>query len=200
MNSYRTITKTSEGIYKEKGSKFIAYAYPVNTAEEIKSIIDELKKKYYDARHICYAYALQPDGAAFRANDDGEPSGTAGKPIHGVLLTNKLTYALIAVVRYFGGVKLGTSGLIQAYREAAADAILNNEIIEKTVDVEFDISFEYPLLNEVMRIMKEEDCILMKQNFEMTCEIHFKICKEKAEKVAQRLLKVNGLVLEQQEY
>lgn len=199
MNSYKTITNTSEGIYKEKGSKFIAYAYPVNTLEEIKSIIDELKKKYYDARHICYAYALGANGAIFRANDDGEPSGTAGKPIHGVLLSNNITYTLIAVIRYFGGVKLGTSGLIHAYREAAADAILNNEIIEKTVDIFFQISFEYPLLNEVMRIMKEEDCIMLKQNFEMTCEISFKISKANAEKVAQRLEKISGLVLEQQE-
>jgi uncharacterized YigZ family protein len=143
LNSYFTIKSTSEGIYKEKGSKFIAYAYPVRSIDEIKTILDGLKKEYYDARHICYAYSLEADGSAYRSNDDGEPSGTAGKPIHGVLLSNNITFALIVVVRYFGGVKLGTSGLIHAYREAAADVILNNEIIERTVDLEYLIRFEY---------------------------------------------------------
>lgn len=197
MNSYFTIKSTSEGIYKEKGSKFIAYAYPVRSIDEIKTILDGLKKEYYDARHICYAYALEADGSAYRSNDDGEPSGTAGKPIHGVLLSNNITYTLIAVVRYFGGVKLGTSGLIHAYRESAADAILNNEIIERTVDLEYLIRFEYPLMNEVMRIMKEENCEMLTQQFEMTCEIEFRICKAQAEKVVQRLLKIEGLTLEE---
>ncbi len=199
MNSYHTINNLSEGIYKEKGSKFIAYAYPVRTLDEIKEITKELKKKYYDARHICFAYALEPDGSVYRANDDGEPSGTAGKPIHGVLLTNNLTYTLIAVVRYFGGVKLGTSGLIHAYREAAADAIANNEIIEKTVDIYFAFTFEYPMMNDVMRIVKEEECELIEQNFELTCYIKLRIRKARAEVVESRLHKVEGLVIQEDE-
>ena len=133
MDTYLTIKNLSEGIYKEKGSRFIAFAYPIETVNSAKEIIQSLHKKYHDARHICYAYVLGADKAEFRANDDGEPSGTAGKPIYGVLLSNNLTNVLIAVVRYFGGVKLGTAGLINAYREASIDAIKNTEIIEKTI-------------------------------------------------------------------
>lgn len=196
MDTYLTIQRSSDGLYKEKGSRFIAYAFHVSNTDEVKAHLQDLHKQYHDARHICYAYALGFDAAEFRANDDGEPSGTGGKPIHGVLLSNKLTYTLIAVVRYFGGVKLGVSGLIHAYREAAIDAILNNEIIEKTVDVEFRVSFEYPLMNELMRIVKEENCEITAQNFEMTCTLAFKIRKNDAEKVSQRLQKVEGLVIE----
>ncbi len=196
MDTYLTIKNTSEGLYKEKGSRFIAFAYPVQTAEEAKTVLLQLRKQYHDARHICYAYSLKADASETRSNDDGEPSGTAGKPIQGVLLSSKLTYVLIAVVRYFGGVKLGTSGLITAYREAAADAITNAEIIEKTVDVDYCISFEYPMINEVMRVMKEENCELIEQQFEMTCRIHFRVRKAAYAQVVGRLEKVEGLVFE----
>ncbi len=194
MDAYFTIKNLSEGLYKEKGSRFIAFAYPVQTVEQVKEILAQLHKKYHDARHICYAYNLGIDASETRTNDDGEPSGTGGKPIHGVLLSKKLTYVLIAVVRYFGGVKLGTSGLINAYREAALDAIFNAEIIEKTVDIDHEIHFEYPLLNDVMRIMKEEDCELIEQQFEMTCRIHFRVRKAVETQTVDRLRKIDGLV------
>ncbi len=196
MDAYFTIKNLTEGLYKEKGSRFIAFAYPVQTIEQVKEILAQLHKKYHDARHICYAYSIGADASETRVNDDGEPSGTAGKPIQGVLLSNKLTFVLIAVVRYFGGVKLGTSGLITAYREAAADAIANAEIIEKTVDVAYQIWFEYPFLNDVMRIMKEEDCELFEQQFDMTCRIHFKIRKALEKQVLGRLEKVERLKIE----
>ena len=155
-DTYRTIAAPAEGSYSEQRSKFLAFALPVRTAEEVKKQVAAFSKKYYDARHVCYAYLLGPEGKEYRANDNGEPSGTAGKPILGQLLSHSLTDTLIIVVRYFGGVKLGTSGLIVAYRTAAADAIAHAEIIEKTVDGDLHIAFPYPLTNAVMRIVKEE--------------------------------------------
>lgn len=149
---YKTIAGTAEGLYKEKGSRFIALAYPVRTEEEVKEIVADLKSRYYDARHHCYAYRLGADLKKFRANDDGEPSSTAGKPILGQIVSAGLTDILIVVVRYFGGIKLGVSGLINAYRAAAADALAQAVVVEKTVDEVFRISFSYAALNEVMRV------------------------------------------------
>jgi Uncharacterized conserved protein len=154
-DTFRTITELSKAIYTDKRSKFIAYAIPVQSAEEAKNEIDKLRKEYYDARHVCWAYMLGADRKEFRSNDDGEPSGTAGKPILGQINSNNLTDIVIAVVRYFGGIKLGTSGLIVAYREAAAEAIAAAEIIEKTVDLEISFTFEYPYMNDVMRLVKD---------------------------------------------
>ena len=151
-DTYKTITDIAEGIYTEKRSKFIAIAIPVHTVEEIKQHLDIYQKKYYDARHVCCAYMLGHERKDFRANDNGEPSGTAGKPILGQINSNGLTDILIVVVRYFGGIKLGTSGLIVAYKAAAAEAIANATIIEKTVDDEIAVAFEYPFMNDVMRI------------------------------------------------
>ena len=156
-DTYKTIIGVAEGIYTEKRSKFIAIAIPVHTVEEIKQHLDIYQKKYYDARHVCYAYMLGHERKDFRANDNGEPSGTAGKPILGQINSNGLTDILIVVVRYFGGIKLGTSGLIVAYKAAAAEAIANATIIEKTVDDEIAVAFEYPFMNDVMRIVKEEE-------------------------------------------
>lgn len=153
-DTYKTIIGVAEGIYTEKRSKFIAIAIPVHTVEEIKQHLDIYQKKYYDARHVCYAYMLGHERKDFRANDNGEPSGTAGKPILGQINSNGLTDILIVVVRYFGGIKLGTSGLIVAYKAAAAEAIANATIIEKTVDDEIAVAFEYPFMNDVMRIVK----------------------------------------------
>ena len=155
-DTYRTIAAPSEGSYSEQRSKFLAFALPVRTVEEVKRQVAAFSKKYYDARHVCYAYLLGPEGKEYRANDNGEPSGTAGKPILGQLLSHSLTDTLVIVVRYFGGVKLGTSGLIVAYRTATADALSHAEIIEKTVDGDLRIAFPYPLTNAVMRIVKEE--------------------------------------------
>lgn len=192
-DSYKTIKEISEGIYKEKGSKFLAYAYPVENEEEIKEIVDSLKKQYFDARHHCYAWQIGLDGMNYRVNDDGEPSGTAGKPIHGQILSNELTNILIVVVRYFGGTKLGTSGLIQAYREASADAIANSLVIEKTVDDKFTINFGYLAMNDVMRIIKEEDPNIHSQQFDMSCQMELSIRESRAEALKNRLLKVETL-------
>ena len=156
-DTYKTITDLAEGIYTEKRSKFIAIAIPVRTLEEVKQHLEVYQKKYYEARHVCYAYMLGHQRLNFRANDNGEPSGTAGKPILGQINSNELTDILIIVVRYFGGIKLGTSGLIVAYKAAAAEAIANATFIEKTVDDDVYFAFEYPFMNDVMRIVKEEE-------------------------------------------
>jgi uncharacterized YigZ family protein len=193
---FLTIKAISEGIYKEKGSKFIAFAIPVTHVDEIKELMQHYKKEYYDARHICYAYRLGVEKKDYRYNDDSEPSGTAGKPILGQILSNDLTNILILVVRYFGGVKLGTSGLISAYKNAAADAISNGEIIEKTVDMVFDIHFQYPFITNVMRILKEENVIITEQIFDNECFVNFIIRQSNAENVQNRLKKVENLKIE----
>lgn len=197
-DEYKTIESPSEGIYKEKGSKFIAYAYPIETEQEAKEIIDSLKKEYYDARHHCFAWQLGFDGMNYRANDDGEPSGTAGKPILGQILSNELTNILIVVVRYFGGTKLGTSGLIQAYREATADAIANAKIVLKTIDHHFTLLFEYADMNDVMRIIKEEEPTVHQQQFDLTCAMQLSIRESRVEPLIQRFLKVESVKIDEE--
>ncbi|WP_372640469.1 YigZ family protein [Ancylomarina sp.] len=192
-DSYKTIQNTSEGIYKEKGSKFIAYAFPVTCEEDIKAEIDKLKKEYYDARHHCYAYMLGADKKNFRANDDGEPSSTAGKPILGQILSSDLTNILIVVVRYFGGTKLGVSGLIHAYKAAAFDSISNAKIIEKTVNDIYDIHFDYLVMNDVMRIIKEEQPLQIDQDFNLTCKITLSIRQSEVEKIIERFSKIDSV-------
>lgn len=192
-DTYKTLAHNSEGIYKEKSSKFLAFAFPVKNADEIKSILSDFKKTYYDARHICYAYMLGFERTDFRANDDGEPSGTAGKPILGQINSYELTNVLIVVVRYFGGIKLGTGGLITAYKTAAADAIENNVIIEKTEDENISFTFEYPFLNDVMRIVKEENPEVVSQQFDMDCNMILRIRKSEMDKLRSRLEKVETL-------
>ncbi|MFA6704639.1 MAG: YigZ family protein, partial [Bacteroidales bacterium] len=156
-DTYLTIEEKSQGIYKEKGSKFIALAFPVSNEDNVKEIIKSIKKEYFDARHHCYAYIIGHDKSVFRMNDDGEPSSTGGKPIYGQLLSNNLTNILIVVVRYFGGIKLGVSGLINAYKKAALDSINNAKIIQKTLNEVYSISFEYTLMNRVMKVLKDFD-------------------------------------------
>lgn len=189
-DTYKTIIGVAEGIYTEKRSKFIAIAIPVHTVEEIKQHLDIYQKKYYDARHVCYAYMLGHERKDFRANDNGEPSGTAGKPILGQINSNGLTDILIVVVRYFGGIKLGTSGLIVAYKAAAAEAIANATIIEKTVDDEIAVAFEYPFMNDVMRIVKEEEPEILEQSYDMDCLIKLRIRRSMMGKLRARLEKV----------
>ena len=189
-DTYKTISSISEGIYTEKRSKFIAIALPVRTHEQIKAYLDQYQKEYYDARHVCYAYMLGHERKDFRANDNGEPSGTAGKPILGQINSNELTDILIIVVRYFGGIKLGTSGLIVAYKAAAVEAIANAEIIEKTVDEDITVVFEYPFMNDVMRIVKEEGPEIIEQSYDMDCLITLRIRKSMMEKLHSRLEKV----------
>lgn len=189
-DTYKTISSISEGIYTEKRSKFIAIALPVRTHEQIKAYLEQYQKEYYDARHVCYAYMLGHERKDFRANDNGEPSGTAGKPILGQINSNELTDILIIVVRYFGGIKLGTSGLIVAYKAAAVEAIANAEIIEKTVDEDITVAFEYPFMNDVMRIVKEEGPEIIEQSYDMDCLITLRIRKSMMEKLRSRLEKV----------
>lgn len=193
---YKTIETPAEGLYKEKGSKFIALAYPVRTEEAVKEIVEEIKVRYYDARHHCYAYRLGADKKKFRANDDGEPSSTAGKPILGQILSYDLTDILIVVVRYFGGIKLGVSGLINAYRAAAADAIGHARIVEKTDDEVFRIKFDYTVMNEVMRVVKEEEPEVMSRDFSMECRMTLSIRKQNASRLSSRLQQIESLSFE----
>ena len=195
-DSFRSITHLSQGIYKEKGSKFLSFAIPVKDVAEIKSILDNYRKKYYDARHVCYAYMLGADRSEFRANDDGEPSGTAGRPILGQINSSELTDILVIVVRYFGGILLGTSGLITAYKEAAADAIGQANIVEITVKNELTVRFEYPLLNDVMRIIKEFDVQIVNQQFEEQCSIKISVPKKIAELITNKLEHIFGVNVE----
>lgn len=174
-DTYKTLAAPSEGIYKEKGSKFLAFAYPVQTLEEVKAHLDQLRKDYYDARHHCYAYILGPRKDAFRTNDDGEPSGTGGRPIHGQLLSADLTNTLIVVVRYFGGILLGASGLANAYKTAARDAIDHAQIIECTINARYRLHFAYETMNDVMRILKEFDIKPLNQQFDMQCSLEVSV-------------------------
>ena len=196
-DSYKTIKKLAEGYYTEKRSRFLSFALPVQTVEEVKDYVQEYRKKYYDSTHVCWAYRLGADRSSFRSNDDGEPSSTAGKPILGQINSNELTDILIIVVRYFGGVELGTSGLIVAYRTAAAVAIAAAEIEERTVDEDITVVFEYPCLNSIMRIVKEEKPEIVSRKFEMTCEITLRIRKNRSEQLKSRLLKVETAFLKQ---
>ncbi|MBR4488798.1 MAG: YigZ family protein [Bacteroidales bacterium] len=194
--TYRTIAKESEGLYKEKGSRFIALAYPVRTEEEVKQHVADVKKKYYDARHHCYAYILGANKDAYRMNDDGEPSGTAGRPIHGQLLSKDLTDTLIIVIRYFGGIKLGVSGLINAYKTAAKDALDNNTIVEKFVEEDYQLRFPPLSMNKVMQLLKRETVKITDQQYDTDCIIRFTVQKRDADNLLEALLKVDGAVVE----
>ena len=189
-DEYKTISATSEGYYTEKRSKFLAFAHHVDTVDQVKDIIAGYRKKYYDARHVCYAYMLGPERQDFRANDDGEPSSTAGKPILGQINSNELTDILIVVIRYYGGVNLGTSGLIVAYREAAADAIAHATVETRQVEELVKYSFSYPQMNDVMRIVKDMNPRIISQTYDNTCEIVLSIRKSEAEELRQRLGKL----------
>ncbi len=192
-DTYLTIEEKTQGLYKEKGSRFISFAFPVTKEDEVKDIIKDIKKEYFDARHHCYAYILGHDKSAYRMNDDGEPSSTAGKPIYGQLLSKDLTNILVVVVRYFGGTKLGVSGLIQAYKQAAIDALNNAKIIEKTVDEIYSVSFEYVLMNDVMKVLKEFDVLQMNHRFENDCYLEFRTRKSNSIKIVDNLNSIEGV-------
>lgn len=180
-DEFLTITDTpAEGFYSEKRSKFLAFAFHVTSEEEVKQYVAEFRKKYYDARHVCWAYMLGADRTDFRANDDGEPSSTAGKPILGQINKNELTDILIIVVRYYGGVNLGTSGLIVAYRTAAAEAIANAEIVSQLVEEEVVFDFPYIMMNDVMKIIKDMSPRIISQTYDNTCEMKLSIRKSEA--------------------
>lgn len=190
-DTYITISETAEGYYTEKRSKFYAFAHHVTSADEVKTLNQMYRKKYYDARHVCYAYRLGAGGEEFRANDDGEPSSTAGKPILGVLLSEDVTDVVIFVIRYYGGVNLGTGGLIVAYREAAHDAMNNAEKTERLVEEKVNYVFTYPQMNAVMRIVKDMNARIVAQDFQTTCTITLSIRKSQASLLRQRLDSIN---------
>lgn len=192
IDVYKTISnQIGEGYYTEKRSKFLAFAHHVTTVDEVKQIVSQYRKKYYDARHVCYAYMIGADRTEFRANDDGEPSSTAGKPILGQINSAELSDILIVVIRYYGGVNLGTSGLIVAYRSAAADAIEHSEIVEHQVEELVKYDFPYVMMNDVMRIVKEMSPRIVSQEYDNTCSITLSIRKSEADQLRSRLQKLS---------
>lgn len=196
-DTYKTIVQPSEGLFKDKGSKFIAYAIPVTSEDEIKELLQEIKKQHHSARHHCYAWRLGHEKLHFRANDDGEPSSTAGKPILGQIQSFDLTNILIVVVRYFGGTLLGVSGLINAYRSAAHDAILQAGITEKLVEQKFRINFGYEAMNEVMKVMKEEDLPVLESVFDLNCLIVTSVRLSNLNRIVETLQKIEGVGIEE---
>ncbi|MDP3398186.1 MAG: YigZ family protein [Bacteroidales bacterium] len=187
-DSYKSISSPSSGVYRDLGSKFISLAYPVSSEEEIKSILSAVKKEYFDARHHCYAYRLGQKGELWRVNDDGEPSSSAGRPILGQLLSKELSDILIVVIRYFGGTKLGIPGLIKAYKTAAADAIENSKIIEKTFTKEIVIKFDYISTDTVMKMVRSSGAQIISQNFDLDCTLTVRIGISNAEQLKGSLL------------
>jgi len=194
IDTYQTIEAPAEGMYKEKGSKFIAKAYPVKSDEQVKEILEQIKDDFHDARHHCYAYILGPTGNRWRANDDGEPSGTAGKPIHGQLLSFNLTNTLVVVIRYFGGTRLGVSGLINAYKTATHDALSNARIITRTVDAIYTVTFGYAMMNEAMRLVKELNLQIVEQHFDNTCTVKLRVRRSLESEFLSRCSKIEGLL------
>jgi uncharacterized YigZ family protein len=192
-DTYKTIVSPSEGLYKEKGSRFISLAIPVSHPDEIKPIIEKIRKEKHDARHHCYAYVIGHDRSVWRVNDDGEPSGTAGRPILGQIHSAGLTNILIVISRYFGGTLLGVSGLINAYRTAAASALENAEIVEKTLQDYYEIVFPYIAMNDVMKILKEENLGQSEQSFNLDCRVLVNFRHSAKEKVLGRLSRIDGL-------
>ena len=192
-DTYKTIEKEAEGVFRDKGSRFIAYLYPIKSEEEIKNIIAELKALHPKARHHCWAMRIGPDRTVFRINDDGEPSGTAGRPILNTLLSSDLTNILAVVVRYFGGTLLGVPGLINAYKSATQDAINQANVIEKTIDLIFKLEFGHSVMNEVMKIIKDDDLRIFNQQFDLNCSLDIEIRQSQVNKVLGRLEKIEGL-------
>ena len=195
-DTYYMLASRGEGLYKEKGSKFIAETFIVMDEDEAKAAIASVKKKYFDARHHCYAYMLGPDKKNFRSSDDGEPSGTAGKPILNKILSKDVTNVCVVVTRYFGGIKLGTSGLITAYKTAAREALDNAQIVEKTINEIYSLEFEYTLMNDVMRIMKEEDLEQQNPRFDLNCYLEFSTRKKTASRIEERFRNLFGVKIE----
>lgn len=192
-DQYKTILEETigEGYYTEKRSKFLAFAHHIESVDEAKELVIAYRKQYYDARHCCYAYMLGPEQKVFRANDDGEPSSTAGKPILGQIISHELTDVIVFVIRYFGGVKLGTSGLINAYRTAANEALSNASVVVKQVEETIDFDFTYPMMNDVMRVVKEMQPRVIDQKFDNTCSIKLSIRKSEVEQLRMRLSKLS---------
>ncbi len=198
-DSYKSISKVSTGIFKDNGSKFLAFAYPITKEEEVKPIIQQLKKEYFDARHHCYAYRIGYAGDTWRYNDDGEPSSTAGKPIFGQILSCELSDILIVVVRYFGGIKLGVPGLIRAYKGATMDAIENAEIVEKIATKTFIVHFEYLQMNNIMKAIKEMELSPYQQEFNLNCQLKVDIRLTDLVRFTDKFTKIEGCRLDVEE-
>jgi uncharacterized YigZ family protein len=195
-DTYKTITNLAQGIYKEKGSKFLSFAIPISSIDEVKEIVKNYRKEYFDARHVCYAYMIGNERLEWRANDDGEPSGTAGRPILGQINSHELTNILVIVIRYFGGILLGTGGLVSAYKEATADALNNAQIIEKMVEESIFINFDYLFMNDVMRIIKDTNAQIVQQTYNNECTMQLSINKKDSEVINSKLKKIIGLKIE----
>lgn len=195
-DSYRTIVAPAEAVLRERGSRFLAYAYPIEEEDEIKRLLDALRKRHYDATHHCYAWRLGPKGELFRANDDGEPSGTAGKPILGQMLSKEVTDLLVVVVRYFGGTKLGVPGLIAAYRESAAAVLEAAQIEQRTVDARLEVHFSYLAMNDIMKTIKEIQPKVIAQKFDNVCTIRLAIRQSREEELLARLEKCEDASIE----
>ncbi len=193
ISEYKTVVSESEGYYKDKGSKFIALVYHVETEDEVKEIRELVRKKYYDARHHCYAYRINPENEFSRSSDDGEPSGTAGKPMLNQLLSYDITNTLVIVVRYFGGTKLGVSGLILAYKSATKDALEESKIVKKFITSSLTVSFEYPLMNAVMKVIKDENLKIIGQNYDTNCNIILEIKKNQKKIAVNKLDNIRGV-------
>ncbi len=197
-DSYLTLAAPAEAALRERSSKFLAFAWPVRNEEEIRTHLEALRKRYYDATHHCYAWRLGADGAAWRANDDGEPSGTAGKPILGQMLSRSVTNCLVVIVRYFGGTKLGVPGLIAAYKEATAAVLEAADLIERTVDRIVRVDFPYLAMNEIMRVVKDEQPDILRQSFDNLCTMEFAIRARKADRLTEKLKKAGGSIPEEE--
>lgn len=194
-DTYQTIASQSKGLFKDKGSKFIALAHPVDNETKAKDILDDIKKQYYDARHHCYAWVFQADQSDFRFNDDGEPSGTAGRPIHGQIVSRGLTNIIVVVVRYFGGTKLGVRGLINAYRGATRDALDQASIVTRTIKNQYEIRFAYEQMNEVMRLVKEFELMQQSHRFDLSCQLVFSVRQKLANAVEGAFGGISGLTI-----
>jgi uncharacterized YigZ family protein len=192
-DTYKTIASHSEGTYRDKGSKFIAFAFPIKSDEEVKDILQKLRSEHPKARHFCWALRLSPDRSIFRIQDDGEPSGTAGRPILNTILSADLTNLLIVVVRYFGGTLLGVPGLINAYKTAAAEAIKESKIVEKTVNDIYEIRFDYMAMNDVMKLVKDEQLNILDQNFDNTCTMQLEIRKSSLNTILGKIEKLERI-------
>lgn len=198
-DTYKTLDKPSEGLFKEKGSKFLAFAHPVETLDNVKELLEGYRRTYYDARHVCYAYSLGAETAETRANDDGEPSGTAGRPILGQIQSFGLTNVLVVVVRYFGGVLLGTGGLVQAYKAAAFDALSQASVLERTIDVLVDIRFEYPFLDGVLRVVRQWEGRVLSQSWESDCLMSVSVRKGSLDALLTALGKVETVRMDRED-
>jgi len=192
-DTYKTIEAPSEGLYKEKGSKFIAYAFPISNELQVKEITAKLKKEHHSARHHCFAWRLGADQQIYRFNDDGEPSGTAGRPIFGQIQNHDLTDILVVVVRYFGGILLGTSGLMNAYKQAANDVLTNAVIIEKMIESEIEVVFDYLAMNDLMKVLKDFQIVMKENKFDLVCKVRIAVRKQLKDQVMEKLGKIDHL-------